>query len=125
MTHKLVRGMLETHPGGIVGRCECGWTTGARISSFAASGAFMDHIATEEAKERRKETEEAAAISARETLRKLIVAMETLYLATHDGSSSLKEHARIRAALAASKGTVDPMADATLEAYRALDGSDA
>ncbi len=47
--HRLVDGTLQCEPaskwhsGGIIGRCICGWTTGHRFSSFAASAAFMDH----------------------------------------------------------------------------------
>lgn len=41
--HVLKEGALVREDGGIIGRCVCGWTTGYRISSFAASAAFQDH----------------------------------------------------------------------------------
>ena len=44
--HELVDGTLYREDGGIIGRCKCGWTTGHRFSSFAASAAFMDHQET-------------------------------------------------------------------------------
>jgi len=48
--HKLVDGTLHLERDdkgeakGIIGRCACGWTTGYRFSSFAASASFQDHI---------------------------------------------------------------------------------
>lgn len=43
MEHKLINGTLYREDRGIIGRCVCGWTTGYRFSSFAASAAMMDH----------------------------------------------------------------------------------
>lgn len=41
--HKLVGGTLKNEPEGIIARCVCGWSSGHRISSFAASAAMMAH----------------------------------------------------------------------------------
>lgn len=41
--HRLVDSALKVTENGIVGYCTCGWHTGPRISSFAASVAFRDH----------------------------------------------------------------------------------
>ncbi len=43
MQHELVDGTLHRTDQGIIGRCKCGWNTGYRFSSFAASAEFMDH----------------------------------------------------------------------------------
>ena len=44
MRHRLVDNTLIRTQDGIVGRCECGWTTGPRFSSFSASALFQDHV---------------------------------------------------------------------------------
>lgn len=41
--HQLVDDTLYCEEGGIIGRCTCGWDTGHRFSSMAASAAFADH----------------------------------------------------------------------------------
>lgn len=41
--HKLADGTLRREEQGIVGRCTCGWSTGYRFSSLAASAAFQEH----------------------------------------------------------------------------------
>lgn len=41
--HRLVDGSLKIEEHGMIGRCTCGWTTGHRISSMAASAAMQDH----------------------------------------------------------------------------------
>jgi hypothetical protein len=45
--HRLVDDTLVVVEGGIVGRCECGWTTGACFSSLVASVLFRDHVEDE------------------------------------------------------------------------------
>lgn len=41
--HRLIDGTLHADDKGVVGRCTCGWSTGYRFSSFAASAAFQEH----------------------------------------------------------------------------------
>lgn len=49
LEHKLVDNTLNVEreengvAKGIIGRCTCGWTTGYRFTSLAASVAFRDH----------------------------------------------------------------------------------
>lgn len=43
MDHRLIGGRLSGEDKGVIARCECGWDSGHRISSFAASNAFSDH----------------------------------------------------------------------------------
>jgi hypothetical protein len=42
--HELVGNSLSSEPGGVIGRCACGWSTGLRFSSMVASALFRDHL---------------------------------------------------------------------------------
>ena len=41
--HRLEGGTLNADDDGVKARCTCGWSSGARFSSAAASVAFRDH----------------------------------------------------------------------------------
>lgn len=41
--HELIGGTLKGTDKGVIARCVCGWTSGYRFTSLAASAAMMEH----------------------------------------------------------------------------------